>query len=119
MKTTTGHNGVVLETLRKRERQDVPARNTTPQFLRRDFFFGSVAGGVVAGSVALLNAEWSRYPESMTPSYAQSGEDVIVAGIFNYLRIAKPTYLDVGAFLPIYSSNTYLLYRQGSRGVLV
>jgi len=97
----------------------VPDKSTTPHFLRRDFLVGSVAGGVAAGSIALLKAGWSRYPENMTPSYAQSGEDVIVAEIFDHLKFPKPTYLDVGAFLPIFSNNTYLLYRQGSRGVLV
>ena len=55
----------------------------------------------------------------MTPSYAQSGEDVIVAGILDYFSVLKPSYLDVGAFLPIFSNNTYLLYQRGSRGVLV
>src|SRR4051812_17590604 len=74
---------------------------------------------MVAGTLALLKARWPQSLENVNPSYAQSGEDVIVASIFDYLKIAKPSYLDVGAFLPIFSNNTYLLYRRGSRGVLV
>jgi FkbM family methyltransferase len=33
--------------------------------------------------------------------------------------MTRPTYLDIGACLPISSNNTYLFYRRGSRGVLV
>ena len=44
---------------------------------------------------------------------------MIVAEIFDDLKVMKPTYLDVGAFLPIFANNTYLFYQQGGRGVLV
>ncbi len=90
-----------------------------PQFLRRDFLVGSVAGLVTARSAALAANGWTHYPEGTTTSYAQSGEDVIVAGILEWFHLKKATYLDVGAFLPIYSNNTYLFYQSGSRGVLV
>ena len=52
-------------------------------------------------------------------SYAQQGEDLIVANLLEILKITKPTYLDVGAYDPILHSNTYLLYMQGGHGVLV
>ncbi|WP_167632351.1 FkbM family methyltransferase [Mariprofundus ferrooxydans] len=52
-------------------------------------------------------------------SYSQCGEDLIVNYIFNALEVAYPTYLDIGAHHPRYLSNTYLLYRQGCRGVNV
>ena len=52
-------------------------------------------------------------------SYAQCGEDLVVDYIFNTLKIAHPSYLDIGAHHPYFLSNTYLFYRQGSRGVCI
>ncbi len=52
-------------------------------------------------------------------SYSQCGEDLIVSYIFNALKVAHPTYLDIGAHHPRYLSNTFLFYRQGSHGVTV
>jgi len=52
-------------------------------------------------------------------SYSQCGEDLIVAFIFNTLKVAHPSYLDIGAHHPCFLSNTYLFYRQGSRGVSI
>jgi FkbM family methyltransferase len=52
-------------------------------------------------------------------SYSQQGEDIVVRGIFDLLHLAKPSYIDIGAYHPIVNSNTYLLYLGGSRGVLV
>lgn len=52
-------------------------------------------------------------------SYAQTGEDLIVRFIFDAIGIDRPCFLDIGAHHPIYLSNTYLLYRQGCRGVNV
>ncbi|WP_430432548.1 FkbM family methyltransferase [Methyloversatilis sp.] len=52
-------------------------------------------------------------------SYAQCGEDVIARTVFDMLKIARPTYLDVGAHHPTFLSNTFLFYEQGSRGVTV
>jgi FkbM family methyltransferase len=60
---------------------------------------------------------WERSRPST--SYSQSGEDLIIRFIFNALRIAKPSYLDIGAYHPIHFSNTYLLYKNGSSGVCV
>jgi FkbM family methyltransferase len=97
----------------------MPANASRPQFLRRDFLVGSAAGLAVGGLAGFPRAFRPGYPEGVNPSYAQSGEDVIVAAIFDALKIVKPTYLDVGAYLPIFSNNTYLFYQKGSRGVLV
>ncbi len=44
---------------------------------------------------------------------------MIVESICGFLKIEKPTYLDIGAADPIVSNNTYLFYQQGCRGVLV
>lgn len=52
-------------------------------------------------------------------SYAQSGEDIIISDLFTRLKIAHPTYLDIGANDPIALSNTYRLYSRGSKGVCV
>ena len=50
-------------------------------------------------------------------TYAQFGEDLIVANIFRLLGTKTPSYLDVGAHHPVTSSNTALLYLRGSRGI--
>lgn len=52
-------------------------------------------------------------------SYSQCGEDLIVSYIFNTLKVARPSYLDIGAHHPYYLSNTYLFYRLGGRGVCI
>jgi FkbM family methyltransferase len=53
-------------------------------------------------------------------SYAQCGEDRIIAHIFStLLNIDKPSYLDIGAHHPFFLSNTYLFYQNGSAGVCV
>lgn len=52
-------------------------------------------------------------------SYSQSGEDIIISDLFNRLNIQHPSYLDIGANDPIALSNTYRLYKRGSKGVCV
>jgi FkbM family methyltransferase len=52
-------------------------------------------------------------------TYAQFGEDLMVANIFALLGIHRPSYIDLGANDPIAGSNTALLYARGSRGVAV
>lgn len=51
--------------------------------------------------------------------FSQFGEDIIMANLFAYLNIDKPTYLDIGANEPRFISNTYYFYEHGSRGVLI
>jgi len=94
------------------------SHNTRPQVFRRDFLVGSAAGIIATRSATLLANKWTRRPDGAT-SYAQFGEDVTVAWILDQLHLPKATYLDLGAFLPIFANNTYLLYEKGSRGVLV
>jgi FkbM family methyltransferase len=50
-------------------------------------------------------------------SFSQSGEDLIVKYIFDYLGLYRPTYLDIGAHHPYHLSNTALFYQNGSRGI--
>ena len=52
-------------------------------------------------------------------SYSQLGEDLIVNFILKNFKIDKPTYVDIGAHHPIYLSNTYLFYKNGSRGICI
>jgi hypothetical protein len=59
-------------------------------------------------------------PEHARLSFSQQGEDIVVYHVLHDLmKIATPTYMDVGAAYPVRGSNTYLLYTTGSRGVLV
>lgn len=90
-----------------------------PQLVRRDFLFGAVAGGTAVGAGWLATYNPWKAHEHGTTCFSQCGEDLIIASILQMLSIQKPTYLDIGAFLPIRSNNTYLLYLAGGHGVLV
>jgi FkbM family methyltransferase len=50
-------------------------------------------------------------------SYSQFGEDVMVNYYFEQNGINKGTYIDVGAYHPVYMSNTYRLYTKGWSGL--
>jgi FkbM family methyltransferase len=52
-------------------------------------------------------------------TYAQHGDDLIILNIFDMIKIARPSYLDIGAHDPFKISNTALLYMRGSRGINV
>jgi FkbM family methyltransferase len=52
-------------------------------------------------------------------SFSQSGEDLIVLGLFWLLGVEQPIYLDIGSNDPVILSNTYLFYRRGCSGVCV
>jgi FkbM family methyltransferase len=102
---------------------------------RRDFLAGAVVGVVPGGAAA-----WSvhsgrtrdreafdkeraeqprRHPDSRL-SFSQQGEDIVLFhALRDTMKIATPTYLDVGAAHPIRSNNTYLLYGTGGTGVLI
>lgn len=91
---------------------------------RRQFVVGTAVGAV--GGAAATWGALSRWPEVTAhlgggrTSYAAMGEDLILGALLkDVLKIASPTYLDIGAADPVAASNTYLLYTQGSRGVLV
>lgn len=96
------------------------------QFLRRDFLVGAVAGAAGTAAVTLApklldrqaTTPWSAH-EKATPCYSQNGEDLIAKSILDKLGVAKPTYLDIGAFLPVFSNNTFLFYDAGCQGVLI
>jgi FkbM family methyltransferase len=79
------------------------------------FVLGGVGGAAVG--VAATALHYDREPG--VRSYAQQGEDLVVQHLLSVAGVAKPTYLDVGAFDPVVHSNTYLMYRAGGHGVLV
>ncbi len=104
---------------------------------RRDFIGGAV-GGSAAGAAAGLAWAGSQQPEPPPPapapapppppalpeharlSFSQQGEDIVLFHLLHeLLKIAAPTYMDVGAAYPVRGNNTYLLYTTGARGVLV
>jgi len=84
-------------------------------------------GGVITGGGAGVFAgqQSVRPPPPPTErdyarSYAQQGEDLVVGGILEELKLDnKSRFLDIGAHHPIRSNNTYLFYSVGYRGVLV
>jgi len=52
-------------------------------------------------------------------SYAEQGEDLVMQNLLAMAGIAKPSYLDIGAYHPVFKNNTFLFYLAGGRGVLV
>lgn len=54
-------------------------------------------------------------------TYSQAGEDFVIYSALQFLLQGKrkPTYLDIGANDPKNLSNTFLLYKNGSHGILV
>lgn len=52
-------------------------------------------------------------------TYAQHGDDLMLANLFKLMGISEPSYLDLGAHHPFIISNTALLYARGSRGINV
>lgn len=52
-------------------------------------------------------------------TYAQHGEDLIIANLFDLAGISRPSYIDIGAHHPLNISNTALLHKRGSRGINV
>ena len=81
-------------------------------------FLVGCGGGLAAGGMGAAVALYDPRPQAAR-SYSQQGEDLIVESICGFLKILKPTYLDVGAADPVGDNNTYLFYCKGCRGVLV
>lgn len=89
------------------------------QLLRRDFLVGAGAGLAATRLMGWALRDRGQFPRGVNPSFAQSGEDVIVKHLLDDMGIKHPSYLDIGAFLPIAFNNTCLFYGRGGRGVLV
>ncbi|MBI4816613.1 MAG: FkbM family methyltransferase [Deltaproteobacteria bacterium] len=87
---------------------------------RRSLLLGTLAGAsVTAAAARATQPEPERHRSEAKISYAQQGEDLIVEHLFRVLKNPRPSYIDIGAWEPILSNNTYLLYERGSRGLLV
>lgn len=65
----------------------------------------------------IINSIAQKYFENT--SFSQCGEDIIIKFLFDYKKVNKPSYIDVGAYDPFHYSNTALLYLNGSRGINV
>jgi FkbM family methyltransferase len=50
-------------------------------------------------------------------SFSQFGEDLAIRQFAKRFGLEKGIYVDVGAYHPIFGSNTLLLYKQGWRGI--
>jgi FkbM family methyltransferase len=55
--------------------------------------------------------------QSVQFSFSQFGEDLAVLRIVNRLGLSNGIYVDVGAYHPIFGSNTLILHKQGWRGI--
>lgn len=89
---------------------------------RREFVTGvaSGAGGALAAGYAWNRSAGDRMPPDARISFSQQGEDIVLwHALKEVLKIANPTYMDVGAAHPTRSNNTYLLYWDMAHGVLV
>ncbi len=58
---------------------------------------------------------YSEEQEYQRTSYSQYGEDLVIADLLNNKDVGF--YIDVGAFHPIKSSNTYFFYKKGWSGI--
>jgi FkbM family methyltransferase len=47
-------------------------------------------------------------------SFSQSGEDIIIEYLFGLRNMIKPVCLDIGAYHPLFSNNTYKFYLKGA-----
>ncbi|MHB1316568.1 MAG: FkbM family methyltransferase, partial [Minisyncoccota bacterium] len=59
----------------------------------------------------------SIFGKNYTVSYSQNGEDIIINTLSTFLKITKPTYIDIGAFHPKNLNNTLLFFKKGSHGI--
>jgi len=68
----------------------------------------------------IRNAVYRVVPPPYVPaSYSQAGEDAVLRFLFADRHVRRISYLDIGTNAPDFGNNTYLFYRDGSRGVCV
>ncbi len=60
-----------------------------------------------------------RLPWHGRISFSQFGEDVAAHTLLKQYHIEQGFYLDIGAYHPVYLSNTYLFYQRGWSGITV
>ncbi len=84
------------------------------------FLLGGLGGAVVGGGSVAAYVANERLGQGGKLSYAQQGEDLVVQNVLDMVHIQGPiTYLDIGAYDPIFDSNSYAFYKAGGHGVLV
>jgi FkbM family methyltransferase len=84
------------------------------------FLVGGLGGAIVGGGSVAACAANERLGRVGKLSYAQQGEDLVVQNLLDMVKIKGPiTYLDIGAYDPIFDSNSYAFYLAGGHGVLV
>jgi FkbM family methyltransferase len=84
------------------------------------FLVGGLGGAIVGGGSVAAWAANERLGRVGKLSYAQQGEDLVVQNLLDMVHIKGPiTYLDIGAYDPIFDSNSYAFYLAGGHGVLV
>lgn len=88
---------------------------------RRDFITAAAGGAAGLGAGKLI---WGRrgqqWPAEARMTFSQQGEDIVLFHVMrDLLKAENGVYMDVGAAEPVLSSNTYLLWGVGHRGVLV
>jgi len=84
------------------------------------FLVGGLGGAVVGGGSVAAYVANERLDRVGKLSYAQQGEDLVVQNLLDTIRLKGPiTYLDIGAYDPIFDSNSYAFYKAGGHGVLV
>ncbi len=70
--------------------------------------------------IAFKNRVEARiYAMNKYDSYSQYGEDKLIYQLLKKLNPQNALYIDIGANHPIKISNTYLLYRNGMRGIVI
>ena len=67
----------------------------------------------------LLSFLATRLPWHGRISYSQFGEDIAAHTLLKQYQIEHGFYLDVGAYHPVYLSNTYLFYQRGWSGITI
>ena len=79
-----------------------------------------LGGGVYLKFISYKNkVEAMVYAIRQRDSYSQHGEDKLVRQLLEKLNLKDLLYVDIGANHPIKISNTYLLYRNGMRGIVI
>ncbi len=61
----------------------------------------------------------SREWQQVKCSFSQFGEDIVIDHLLGLVDSGSKHYVDVGAYDPIYLSNTYYFYRCGWRGLVI
>jgi len=85
--------------------------------MRRQFLIDQLTRSKLLGPARTLKWEASKAIGIRAGTFSQDREDVLLLEHFNLPP--RGTYIDVGANHPWLSSNSYLLYRRGWRGVTV